>query len=97
MEELLVADDPRNIRKQGSQGDTRQSDADPATLRRDPANPARRLRSSPIGETGAELGERTLRSVTVVPYAQPFTYDILPDSSTGTYFTAGALMGSTLF
>jgi hypothetical protein len=46
---------------------------------------------------GAELGERTLRSVTVVPYAQRFTYDILPDSSTGTYFAAGALMGSTLF
>jgi hypothetical protein len=46
---------------------------------------------------GMELGARALRSVAVVRYARPFTYDILPDSSTGTYFTAGALMGSTLF
>jgi hypothetical protein len=46
---------------------------------------------------GEELGARTLRSVAIVPYARPFTYDILPDSSSGTYFAAGALMGSTLF
>ena len=27
---------------------------------------------------------------------QPFTYDILPDSDSGTYFAGGTLIGSTL-
>jgi hypothetical protein len=31
-----------------------------------------------------------------IPYAHPFTYDILPDSDTGAYFAAGVLIGSTL-
>ena len=31
-----------------------------------------------------------------VPYAYGFTYDILPDSDTGTYVAGGALIGSTL-
>ena len=31
-----------------------------------------------------------------VPYGFDATYDILPASSTGTYFAAGALIGSTL-
>lgn len=35
-------------------------------------------------------------SAEVVPYQHAFTYDVLPGSSTGTYFAAGALMGSTL-
>jgi len=35
-------------------------------------------------------------STRVVPYAYDATYDILPSSSTGTYFAAGALVGSTL-
>jgi hypothetical protein len=46
--------------------------------------------------TGVELGERRVKSVSVVPYGHPFTYDILPDSPTGAYFAGGALMGSTL-
>jgi hypothetical protein len=46
---------------------------------------------------GAALGARTLRSVAIVSYDRPFTYDILPDSSSGAYFAGGALMGSTLF
>ncbi len=33
----------------------------------------------------------------VVPYPFDVTYDILPASDTGTYFAAGALVGSTLF
>ncbi len=32
----------------------------------------------------------------LVDYDQPFTYDILPDSDSGTYFAGGALIGSTL-
>jgi hypothetical protein len=31
-----------------------------------------------------------------VAYDQPFTYDILPDSDSGTYFAASILIGSTL-
>jgi hypothetical protein len=31
-----------------------------------------------------------------VPYPFAFTYDILPDSDTGTYYAGGALIGSTL-
>jgi len=45
---------------------------------------------------GGELdGKRVLR-VRREPYSHPFTYDILPDSSTGTYFAGGDLIGSTL-
>jgi hypothetical protein len=40
-------------------------------------------------------GFRVLRAESV-PYAHPFTYDILPASDTGAYFTGGVLMGSTL-
>ena len=36
-------------------------------------------------------------SAELVPYRHAATYDILPASSTGTYFAAGALIGSTLF
>ena len=32
----------------------------------------------------------------IIPYTHPYTYDILPDSDTGTYFAGGALIGSTL-
>jgi hypothetical protein len=38
----------------------------------------------------------TIASVEMRPYRQSRTYDILPASSTGTYFAAGALVGSTL-
>ncbi len=39
----------------------------------------------------------TVSSVELVPYDFEATYDILPDSDTGTYFASGVLMGSTLF
>ncbi|HEX3850567.1 MAG TPA: Hint domain-containing protein [Polyangiaceae bacterium] len=38
-----------------------------------------------------------VRSAELVPYTYDATYDILPASSTGTYYAAGALIGSTLF
>jgi len=54
------------------------------------------------GRTFADLestalfdGERVLEA-TRVPYGHPFTYDILPASTSGTYFAAGVLVGSTL-
>jgi hypothetical protein len=37
-----------------------------------------------------------IASVERVPYGQPFTFDILPASETGTYYAAGARIGSTL-
>jgi hypothetical protein len=39
----------------------------------------------------------SVHSAELVPYAYDATFDILPASSTGTYFAAGALIGSTLF
>lgn len=45
---------------------------------------------------GDVLGERRVASMALVPYTHDATYDILPASSTGTYFAKGALMGSTL-
>jgi hypothetical protein len=38
-----------------------------------------------------------IRSAELVPYTHDATFDILPASSTGTYYAAGALIGSTLF
>jgi hypothetical protein len=40
--------------------------------------------------------EHRVVAASLVPYTHDATYDILPGSSTGTYFTAGALVGSTL-
>jgi hypothetical protein len=42
-------------------------------------------------------GQHAVLSAELVPYAHSATYDILPDSSTGTYFAGGAEVGSTLF
>ena len=47
---------------------------------------------------GSPLDEQhRVVTAALVPYAYDATYDILPASSTGTYFAAGALVGSTLF
>jgi hypothetical protein len=46
---------------------------------------------------GAELDGVKVLSVEQVPYAHAHTYDILPDSDTGTYYAGGVLIGSTLF
>ena len=45
---------------------------------------------------GKRLGDRHVISAALVPYPHAFTYDILPDSDSGTYVAAGALVGSTL-
>jgi hypothetical protein len=46
---------------------------------------------------GERLDEvHTIASVETRPYRRGHTYDILPASSTGAYFAAGALVGSTL-
>jgi hypothetical protein len=48
-------------------------------------------------QAGDPLGEDQVLRVELVPYPYTHTYDILPSSSTGTYFAAGARLGSTLF
>jgi hypothetical protein len=45
---------------------------------------------------GDRLDGHELISAEIVPYSYPFTYDVLPGSKTGTYFAAGALIGSTI-
>ncbi len=45
---------------------------------------------------GSTLGEQRVLSVQLVPYREPYTYDILPGSASGVYYAAGALIGSTL-
>jgi hypothetical protein len=46
---------------------------------------------------GADLGGLHVENVVhAAPYTYSFTHDILPDSSSGAYFAAGALIGSTL-
>jgi hypothetical protein len=42
------------------------------------------------------LGGMRIERVTVVPYAAPFTYDILPASDSGIYYAGGVPVGSTL-
>ncbi len=41
-------------------------------------------------------GQHEVISAAIVPYEYDATYDILPASSTGTYYAAGARIGSTL-
>jgi hypothetical protein len=45
---------------------------------------------------GDKLGDVTVVSLESIAYDHDATYDILPGSDTGTYFAAGALIGSTL-
>jgi hypothetical protein len=45
---------------------------------------------------GDSLDGVSVVSIRAVPYPDGFTYDILPDSDTGTYIAGGALIGSTL-
>lgn len=45
---------------------------------------------------GDYLGSQEIVEAKIVPYPYDYTYDILPDSSTGFYVAGGALIGSTL-
>jgi hypothetical protein len=45
---------------------------------------------------GDTLDGIAIRALSTIPYEHPYTYDILPDSDTGSYFAGGALIGSTL-
>jgi hypothetical protein len=45
---------------------------------------------------GDALDQTRVVAVDSIEYTHPYTYDILPDSDSGTYFAGGALIGSTL-
>ncbi len=45
---------------------------------------------------GGMLDQKRIQSAELVPYGHEYTYDILPDSDSGTYFAGGELIGSTL-
>jgi hypothetical protein len=45
---------------------------------------------------GSMLGDQEVTAVATMPYDHSHTYDILPDSDSGTYLAAGALIGTTL-
>ncbi len=69
---------------------------DGPTLRISPVHPTADGRVFADLRAGDWLGGREVVSASVVPYGHDATYDILPDSDTGTYFAGGALIGSTL-
>jgi hypothetical protein len=47
-------------------------------------------------EPGQTLDGMGIVGARPIPYAHPFTYDILPNTSTGVYFAEGVAIGSTL-
>jgi hypothetical protein len=67
-----------------------------ATLQISAAHPTADGRTFGQLREGDWLGGLEVAGARVVQYAHDATYDILPDSDTGTYFAAGALIGSTL-
>jgi len=69
---------------------------DGATLQISAAHPTADGRLFGQLRAGDWLGGREVASAEMVPYAHDATYDILPDSDTGTYFAGGALIGSTM-
>jgi hypothetical protein len=67
-----------------------------AVLEVSPKHPTADGRTFADLKPGDRLDRARVVDVRLVPYTHAFTHDILPDSSTGTYFAAGALIGSTL-
>jgi hypothetical protein len=70
---------------------------DGSVLELSPGHPTADGRSIAALTAGSPLDDRhVVLRAELVPYRYERTYDILPASSTGTYFAAGALLGSTL-
>jgi hypothetical protein len=67
------------------------------TLEISPGHPTADGRSFADLHEADQLGDIEVIEARRVHYAHAFTYDILPASSTGTYFAAGVPIGSTLF
>jgi hypothetical protein len=70
--------------------------ANGALLRISPRHPTADGRLFADLVPGDRLGEVEVAAARLVPYDANATYDILPASTTGSYFAAGALVGSTL-
>lgn len=70
--------------------------ANGATLELSPRHPTADGRL--IGDlvAGEDIDGVKILDVERVPYAQPYTYDILADTASGAYFAAGVSIGSTL-
>jgi hypothetical protein len=67
-----------------------------AAFEMSPGHPTADGRTLADVTAGDTLGELEVISAEEIPYGDDLTYDILPASSSGTYFAAGALVGSTL-
>jgi hypothetical protein len=67
-----------------------------ATLEISAGHPTADGRSFGDLREGVPLDQTRVLSAESVEYAHQYTYDILPDSDSGTYFAGGALIGSTL-
>jgi hypothetical protein len=66
------------------------------TLSMSPRHPtSQRVRFDALAP-GDMIGDERIESVELVPYAHPFTFDILPGTPSGAYFAEGVLVGSTL-
>jgi hypothetical protein len=66
------------------------------TLRITPRHPTADGRNFGDLARGNLLDGAQILSTRLVPYGEPFTYDILPDSDSGTYVAGGVLIGSAL-
>jgi hypothetical protein len=66
------------------------------TMRISPVHPTADGRRFGDLAAGDLLDGVPVQAVRLVAYGEPFTYDILPDSDSGTYFAGGVLIGSTL-
>jgi hypothetical protein len=70
---------------------------DATTLEISPGHPTADGRIFSDLAVGSMLDEgHRIISVELIPYTQSRTYDILPASSTGTYYAGGTLIGSSL-
>jgi hypothetical protein len=67
-----------------------------AVLEISPAHPTADGRTFGDLRRGDVLDRFTVTSVERIPYAHPFTYDILPASASHVYFAGGALIGTTM-
>jgi hypothetical protein len=67
-----------------------------ATLLLSPGHPTADGRTFGALAAGDRLDGAPVLGARLVRYDQPFTYDILPASDTGTYLASGVLVGSTL-
>jgi hypothetical protein len=69
---------------------------DGTVLRLSPGHPTADGRLFADLAPGDEMDSASISDVARIRYGEPYTYDILPDSDTGTYFAGGARIGSTL-